>query len=39
MNKEETCLRLEEIRTALAKADAGRLIAGVSAQERVDGGV
>lgn len=34
MKKEENCLRLEEIRTALAKADAERLRAGVSAQER-----
>lgn len=34
MKKEENCLRLEEIRTALAKADAERLSAGVSAQER-----
>lgn len=34
MKKEENCLRLEEIRSALAKADAERLRAGVSAQER-----
>ena len=34
MKKEENCLRLEEIRTALAKADAERLSSGVSAQER-----
>ena len=34
MKKEENCLRLEEIRSALAKADAERLSAGVSAQER-----
>ena len=34
VKKEENCLRLEEIRTALAKADAERLRAGVSAQER-----
>jgi hypothetical protein len=34
MKKEENCLRLEEIRTALAEADAERLSAGVSAQER-----
>lgn len=34
MKKEEICLRLEEIRTALAEADAERLSAGVSAQER-----
>ena len=34
MKKEEICLRLEEIRTALAEADAERLRAGVSAQER-----
>ena len=34
MKKEENCLRLEEIRTALAKADAERLRAGVSVQER-----
>lgn len=34
MKKEENCLRLEEIRTALAEADAARLSSGVSAQER-----
>ena len=34
MKKEENCLRLEEIRSALGKADAERLSAGVSAQER-----
>lgn len=34
MKKEENCLRLEESGTALAKADAERLRAGVSAQER-----
>ena len=34
MKKEEECLRLEEIRTALAEADAERLSAGVSDQER-----
>ena len=34
MKKEETCLRLEEIQAALAKADAERLSSGVSAQER-----
>lgn len=34
MKKEENCLRLEEIRTALAEADAERLSAGVSAPER-----
>ena len=34
MKKEENCLRLEEIRSALAKADAERLSSGVSAQER-----
>ncbi len=34
MKKEENCLRLEEIRTALAEADAERFRAGVSAQER-----
>ena len=34
MKKEENCLRLEEIRSALAEADAERLRAGVSAQER-----
>ena len=34
MKKEENCLRLEEIRTALAEADAERLSSGVSAQER-----
>lgn len=34
MKKEENCLRLEEIQAALAKADAERLSAGVSAQER-----
>ena len=35
MKKEENCLRLEEIRSALAKADAERLSSGVSAQERL----
>ena len=35
MKTQETCLRLEEIRSALAKADSARLSAGVSAQERV----
>ena len=34
MKKEETCLRLEEIRRALAEADAERLSSGVSAQGR-----
>lgn len=32
--KEENCLRLEEIREALSKADAGRLSSGLSASER-----
>ncbi len=34
MKKEENCLRLEESGTALAKADAERLRAGVLAPER-----